>query len=255
VAGGKQPPKGIDEEGVKLIPDRKEYKAGDTAQLLVQAPFYPAEAVMSLRRSGIVRTERFRIESANYVLRVPLEEAWTPNVHVQVDIVGAEDREGENANLNTGNTGASPASSTRTAGGAPALPVKRPAYATGQIDLSIPPLSRRLNVVATPRDKALEPQGSTVIDIQAKDASGHAVSESEVAVVVVDESVLALTNYKLQDPISLFYSARESEVSDYRSRASIVLGEILKGGGAGGGEGPGVAGIAATRSVVWPAAL
>src|SRR4029079_6820778 len=112
VAGGKQPPnKGIDEEGIKLIPDRKEYKAGDTAQLLVQAPFYPAEAVMSLRRSGIVRTERFRIESANYVLRVPLEEAWTRNVHVQVDIVGSEQREVEKANVNTGNAGASPASS------------------------------------------------------------------------------------------------------------------------------------------------
>jgi uncharacterized protein YfaS (alpha-2-macroglobulin family) len=251
VAGGKQPPnKSVAEEEVKLIPDRKEYKAGDTAQVLLQAPFYPAEAVMSLRRSGILKTERFRIDSPTYVLRVPIEEAWTPNVHVQVDLVGSESRGDQNANLNTGNAGAPPASSAqsqgsirageRTAGGAPALPVKRPAYASGEIDLSIPPLSRRLNVVATPRDKTLEPKGNTVIDIQARDATGNAVSESEVAVVVVDESVLALTNYSLQDPISIFYNARESEVTDYRSRASIVLGK-LRGGG-GGGD---VAGVAA----------
>ena len=56
VAGGKRMPnRGVDEEKVELIPDRKEYKAGDTAEVLVQAPFTPAEAVMTLRRSGIVR--------------------------------------------------------------------------------------------------------------------------------------------------------------------------------------------------------
>src|SRR2546428_9988071 len=39
---------------------------------------------------SIVKTERFRIDSPTYTLRIPIEEAWTPNVHVQVDIVGAE---------------------------------------------------------------------------------------------------------------------------------------------------------------------
>jgi uncharacterized protein YfaS (alpha-2-macroglobulin family) len=39
VAGGKRMPnRGIDEKNVGLIPDRKEYKAGDTAEILVQAP-------------------------------------------------------------------------------------------------------------------------------------------------------------------------------------------------------------------------
>src|SRR5204862_1666214 len=71
VAGGKrQPKRDVEEEKVDLIPDRKEYKAGDTAQILVQAPFYPAEAVMSLRRSGIVKTERFRIDGPTYTLKV-----------------------------------------------------------------------------------------------------------------------------------------------------------------------------------------
>lgn len=237
VAGGKQPPnRGVEEEKVQLIPDRKEYKAGDTAQILVQAPFFPAEAVMSLRRSGIVRTETFRMDSSTYTLRIPIEEAWTPNVRVQVDLVGAEDRD-------AGSAGASPAPSVRasrsTRTGASALPVKRPAYASGDINLSIPPLSRRLNVVATPRDKTLEPAGNTVIDVEAKDANGNAVNDSEVAVVVVDESVLALTNYKLDDPVSLFYASREPGVADYHTRGNVQLGEGMnEGGGGPGGGGP-----------------
>ena len=96
VAGGKRPPnRGVEEEKVELIPDREEYKAGDTAQILVQAPFYPAEAAMTLRRSGIVKVVRFRIDGPTYTLRLPIEEAWTPNVHVQVDLVGAEPRNAE----------------------------------------------------------------------------------------------------------------------------------------------------------------
>ncbi|HBB94577.1 MAG TPA: hypothetical protein DC054_04240 [Blastocatellia bacterium] len=236
VAGGKRPPKnGVEEEKVELIPERKEYKAGDTAQLLVQAPFYPAEAIMTLRRSGIVKTERFRIDSPTYTLRIPIEEAWTPNVHVQVDLVGSENRVSEPPAV-AGGPG-----TRRNADGMSALPAKRPAYASGEINLSIPPLSRKLSVTATPRDKTLEPGGNTLINVEAKDASGTAVRDSEIAVVVVDESVLALTNYKLDDPMTIFYAERDEDTNDYHLRQSVILGDgigfgliAFRGGGAGG---------------------
>jgi hypothetical protein len=227
VAGGKRPPKtGVEEEKVELIPDQKEYKAGDTAQVLVQAPFFPAEAVMTLRRSGIVKTERFRIDSPTYTLRVPIEEAWTPNVHVQVDVVGAEERD-------AGYAGVPPASVRAglvKAGATPAYPAKRPAYASGEINLSIPPLARKLSVTATPRDKTLEPGGSSVINVEAKDASGKPVSNGEIAVWVVDESVLALVDYKLSDPVALFYSDREADATDFHSRKEIVLSSLAQTG-------------------------
>ena len=48
-AGGDKPPaREVAQERVQLIPDKKEYPAGDTAELLVQAPFYPAEGVVTL---------------------------------------------------------------------------------------------------------------------------------------------------------------------------------------------------------------
>ena len=223
VAGGKQQPnRGVDQEKVELIPDRKEYKAGDIAEILVRAPFTPAEAVMSLRRSGIVKAEHFRIDAPTYTLKIPIEEAWTPNVHVQVDIVGSETRD-------AGNAGASPATPARGSG----LPEKRPAYASGAISLSIPPLSRKLNITAVPRDQTLEPGGSTLINVEAKDANGNAAKDSELAVWVVDESVLALVNYQLMDPLAVFYSPREMETGDYHSRQNVSLMMAgLRGGAA-----------------------
>ena len=203
VAGGKLAPnRGVDQDKVQLIPDRREYKAGDIAEVLVQAPFYPAEAVMTLRRSGVLESRRFKMDGPTHTLRVPIQESWTPNVHVQVDLVGAADRSDQNGNGET---------------------AKRPAFASGEINLAIPPSTRRLMLVATPRSRTMLPGGQTVIDVEVKDATGKPVADSEVALVVVDESVLALTDYRIVDPVKVFYSDREGEADDYHSRKSLLL--------------------------------
>jgi uncharacterized protein YfaS (alpha-2-macroglobulin family) len=206
VAGGKTPPKrDVEQEQVELIPDRKEYQPGDTAQLLVQSPFYPAEGVVTLRRSGIVKTERFTMDGPSYTLKVPLNEAYVPNIHVQVDLVGAASRTDDAGQLDE------------------KLP-KRPAFAAGSLNLPIPPLARKLTVQATPRDKALEPGAETVVNVEVRNAQNRPVQGSEVAVVVVDESVLALTGYRLDDPLSVFYAQRGADTRDHHLRSSIKLG-------------------------------
>jgi uncharacterized protein YfaS (alpha-2-macroglobulin family) len=222
VAGGKQPPKrGVEQEEVTLIPDRKDYKPNDVAEILVQAPFYPAEGVLSLRRSGMVKTERFRMDGPSLTLKVPVAESYTPNLIVQVDLVGAATRVNDEGQPNE------------------KLP-KRPAFARGELNLSIPPLSRKLSVTASPRDKALEPGGETRVDVLVQDAGGRPVANSEVAVVVVDESVLALSGYKIEDPLSIFYAQRDAGTTDYHSRASVLLTDpeflqrSVQGAGTGG---------------------
>ncbi|MCA1619217.1 MAG: hypothetical protein LC795_07880 [Acidobacteria bacterium] len=224
VAGGKTPPRrDLSQEKVELIPDRKEYRAGDTAEILVQAPFYPAEALLTLRRSGLVRTERFRMNEPSHTVRFKVEEGFTPNVYVQVDLVGASARTNEKGEED------------------PKLP-KRPAYAAGQLNLTVPPLARQLQVTATPRDKALEPGGETTVAVEVRDAAGRPVQGGEVAVVVVDESVLALTGYKLEDPLAVFYAMRGEDVTDFHLRKDVQLADpgqltILQSGAVGGAGG------------------
>ncbi|MFL6283941.1 MAG: alpha-2-macroglobulin family protein [Pyrinomonadaceae bacterium] len=219
VAGGKQPPeRGVEQQKVELIPGARDYRAGETAEILVQSPFAPAEAILTLRRSGLVRTERFRMDGPSHTLKIPVEDAYTPNLHVQVDLVGAAARTNDKGEADEN------------------LP-KRPAFASGEINLSVPPLARKLQVVATPRERALEPGGETTVAVEVKDASGRAMQGSELAVVVVDESVLALTGYKLDDPLSIFYSERGADVTDYHLRQNVLLrdpGDIGTGAGGGG---------------------
>ncbi|MGQ9492626.1 MAG: alpha-2-macroglobulin family protein [Anaerolineae bacterium] len=210
VSGGKQPgATKVEQEEIDLIPNRQEYQPGDTAEILVQSPFVPAEGLLTLRRSGIIYTERFRMDEPTYTIKVPIVEAYIPNVHVQVDLVGATPR------LNS--TGEPDES----------LP-KRPAFATGSLDLSVPPYLRTLSLQVTPRDKELEPGGETVVDIAVKDASGKPVQGAELAIVVVDEAILSLTNYQLADPVATFYQRRSAGVADYHLRGYILLVEPSK---------------------------
>ena len=96
VAGGRVPPsRDLEEQELTLVPDRREYRAGDLARILVVAPFAPAEGVLTLRRSGLLREERFTMASGSHTLEIPVEDGFTPNVHVQVDLVGRAPRDNQ----------------------------------------------------------------------------------------------------------------------------------------------------------------
>lgn len=229
VAGGtREPQREVTQESVELIPNKKDYAPNDTAEILVNAPFFPAEGVLTLQRNGIIKTERFSMNSASTVLKVPITEQYLPNLTVQVDLNGAAERiwfeDARDAKL-----------------------PKRPAFASGEIELNISTASRKLQVSAETLEKTLEPGGKTKIKLNVKDFQGNAVANSEIAVVAVDESVIALTNYKIENPADSFYEKLSALTSSYYSRENILLsspedlekGEIGFGYGRGSGNGSG----------------
>jgi uncharacterized protein YfaS (alpha-2-macroglobulin family) len=205
VSGGQRPPsRKVELETVTLIPDKESYRPGDVAHILVQAPFSPAEGLLTVSRSGLLYAERFHVDEDTITLQVPIEEKHIPNLHLQVDLVGAAPR-------------------TDDQGEVLADVPPRPAYASGRLSLDVPPLQRSLSLQVAPREKELEPGGKTAVDVVLTDADGQPVPDAELAVVVVDEAILALTDYQLADPVSTFYRARGADVSSYYGRASIVL--------------------------------
>ncbi|HET9990990.1 MAG TPA: DUF6049 family protein, partial [Kofleriaceae bacterium] len=205
VTGGDTvPARDVRQEVVQIIPDKKEYAAGNTAELLVQAPFYPAQGLVTWRRSGIVKLERVDFDGPTKVITVPIDDAMTPNMYVQVDLVGAASRLDDHGDPD------------------PKLP-KRPAYAVGSIDLPVPPRSRTLKVSVTPRAAKVAPGEADALSITVTDAAGRPVPNAEVAVLAVDEAVLALSGYQFPNPIDTFYAARPPGASDAYLRAYVKL--------------------------------
>jgi uncharacterized protein YfaS (alpha-2-macroglobulin family) len=209
VSGGELvPSREVKMEQVTLIPDKETYQPGDVAEILVQSPFFPAEGLLTVTRSGILYTERFSLAEGSATLRIPITDAHIPNLNIQVDAVGSAPRTDDQG---------------EPLEGVPA----RPAYATGSMTLNISLASRTLNVQASPAASELEPGGETSLSLQVTDANGNPIPNAEVAVVVVDEAILALTNYQLADPLGIFYTQRPSDLSSYYIRGSIVLANPL----------------------------
>ena len=210
VSGGPtRPSQKLEQESVTLIPDRESYQPGETAEILVQAPFAPAEGLLTISRNGLVGSQRFQVDqSGSVTLRIPIEESHIPNLNLQVDLVGAV--------LRTDASGMPQ----------PDLP-SRPAYAVGTLTLNIPPLSRTLALTITPEKSELEPGAKTSVSVAVKDAAGKPLANAEVAVVVVDEAILSLTQYQLADPLAAFYPRRSTALESVYGRASLILADPL----------------------------
>ncbi|MEZ4225551.1 MAG: alpha-2-macroglobulin family protein [Polyangiaceae bacterium] len=196
----------LEGDKVELTADQDEYEAGATAKLLLTSPFAPAEGVLVLDRDGIVTTRRISVSSRVQTLEVPLDRAWVPGVIARVHLVGSRPREDERGN---------PTAS---------LP-PRPATASGQLALRIPPKDRTLAIEVQPKQEAVAPGAKTSVGVTVLDPAGRPVKGAHVALVVVDESVLALAGYTTPDPIATLYPARGGAVSDYEARLRILLGE------------------------------
>ncbi|MBX3282508.1 MAG: Ig-like domain-containing protein [Acidobacteria bacterium] len=207
VPGGEMPKdRDLRQQKAEIIPSQKDYKPGDTAELLVLSPFTPAEGVLTLRRNGIVSTQHFRSASNSITLKVPILDAYLPNIEAQVDLVGVNERDPGGRKFEK-----------------PLPP--QPAYAGGSISLNISTESRRLSVTADPVDSTLVPGGKTKLNVAVKDNAGEPAANTEVAVVVVDESVLYLAGYEPPDPLPSFYSKRGTGVQDLHSRDSIEISD------------------------------
>ncbi|MBW3572042.1 MAG: carboxypeptidase-like regulatory domain-containing protein [Gemmatimonadetes bacterium] len=183
---------------VRLVPDREEYAPGDTARILVQLPFWPARGLLTVRREGVVRTVPVASDGPTVAVAVPVEEADIPNVHVQVDVVGAHDREGRRQPTARGTD-----------------------FASGTSSLRVPPGQRTLRVQVSAADSVQSPDSPGSVGVEVRDAAGRPVPGAEVAVVIVDEAVLALTGFQLQHPVQLFHPPWEPGVRDLHLRPLV----------------------------------
>lgn len=210
VTGGfRQVEADLKEEEVKLISDKAVYEPGETAELAIESPFVPAEALVTVQRLGVIHTERFTLTEPVHRYNLPILESHVPNMTVQVDLTGVTTR------IN------------RKGIPDPTLP-RRPAFATGNLELVISPVTRTLTVTATPHKPEVKPGEDNVVDVQVVDSKGVPVPQSECAVVVVDEAILALTGYRLIDPIKWFYVKRPAGTETERSRYDVLLADLEK---------------------------
>ncbi len=207
VSGGEsRPSRALELEELTLISDKASYEPGDLAEVLVVAPHGGGSGLYTLRRDGVVSSGSFVCDGSDHTLRLPISAAYCPEVELSVEWVG---------------------SAVRTESGGTSRPDQptRPAYAAATITLSVPPEAQRLQVLATPAATELPPGSETSVEVAVLDAQGGPVAGAQVALVVVDEAVLAMTRRELADPLGVFHPTHPGRTSDYRSRDMVHLSD------------------------------
>jgi len=209
VAGGADsvPSRGVELEAVELIPDAEAYEAGDTAELLVVSPFESATGLLTIAHNRIIETRTFEVAAHSAVISIPITDGHVPELTVQVELASITERTAADGAV------------------VPGVP-PRPAHATGQATLRVPPLKRVLDVVATPASAVAEPGSAASVAVEVSDAGGAPVEGADVLLMVVDEAVLAVSGYELLDPIDVFYSPWGVYLDTLRSRSQILLEDV-----------------------------
>lgn len=214
-----------DDQRVDLVPDKKSYKVGETAKILVKLPFPDAEAWITVEREGVMSSERRVLSGATPTIEIPVTQDFLPNVFVGVHLL-------------RGRTKAPPGSAKKA-------DVGGPAYRTGFVPIVIDHQQRRLAVRVKPRKSELAPGERATVDVDVRDASDKPVA-AEVTLYAVDEGVLSLIGYKTPDPVATFFAPRSLGVATLESRESMArvakgparlgpgLDKGLDGGGGGG---------------------
>jgi hypothetical protein len=209
-----------DQLKLELVTNKKKYKIGDTARVLVKSPFPEAEALVTVERAGIYRATRVKLRGPTPTVEVPITEDLRPNAFIGVHLVRAR-AVGESLTL-----------------GAP--------YRLGYAELPIEPESRRLAIEVRPNKRDFLPGEEASVELELKDSLGKPAS-AELTLYAVDEGVLSLTGYKTPDPVPVFTAARPLGVATLESRESLArvglewlatLGADKGAEGGGGGMAP-----------------
>jgi alpha-2-macroglobulin len=204
---------------MELIADRERYSVGDTATVLLAAPFTEAEAWLTVERERIIETRRLRITDGATTVKIPITEAHAPNAFVSVVLVRGR---------------SAPPGRIDDPG--------RPTLRVGYTELRVTPEVKRLAVEVRPLQAEYRPADTARVRVRVRDTAQRG-ARSEVTLWAVDEGVLALTGYRTPDPIDLLYAPRALGLRLASNLASVTpqvpegeKGQREAGGGGGAGD-------------------
>lgn len=217
-----------DNNELELVPDRKEYRPGDTAHILIKGPKKGLKALVTVEREGIFTRNVITLGSTAATVDIPITAAMAPNAFVSV--VAAE--------------GAPPADE---------LGAGVPAVWYGLARLPVSAKAQRIDVSLSTDKPTYQPRESVTVALEATQA-GKALQAAHVVLWAVDYGVLSLTAYQTPDLFSLFYTERPLGVLTADNRSSIFdrALRLAKGADVGGGGGEGSSAAVRNNFVTTP---
>ncbi len=181
-----------DRKEIQIIPDKKTYRAGDTAKLLfitgqANTPLWVSVEGRDLRQYQLVRSAQTTAEFA-----IPVTADDEPGINVSAAFV----RNGD--------------------------------LYSGAKYLKVPPAQHQLNVKLATDKPQYQPGQTADYAIEVTGAGGQPVPRAEFSLGVVDEAIYAIRRDTLEDPLAFFYGRAWNSVATENSLNFFFSGEAGK---------------------------
>jgi alpha-2-macroglobulin len=164
------------EGDIKLVPDKKSYKPGDTAHILALLPKEKAHLLVTTELDGVLGSRQLDVPGRAAIIDLPIEPRFAPDVYLSVTYV----RGGE--------------------------------MYTQSVEVVVPARDKMLNLQIIPNKKEYKPRETASYTVLARNGDGSPAAGAEVSFGVVDEAIYSISPEGVEDIRRSFYGRRSSSV-------------------------------------------
>jgi alpha-2-macroglobulin len=235
------------DDRVDVLPEKKNYEPGETAQLQVRMPFREATALVAVEREGVIDTRVVTLRGDDPTVSLKIEKTWGPNVYVSVLALRGRIREVPWYSLFTWGW-REPLNWVRSfwfegreyQAPTAMVDLAKPTFKLGVAALKVGSKAHELQVTVT----ADQPQYTVRQTAKARVKvmfEGKPLAGTEIAFAAVDEGLLALSGNASWDLLSAMVQQRAWGVETSTAQSEIIgrrhYGRKAVAAGGGGGRG------------------
>ncbi len=166
---------------IKLIPDKKSYRVGETARVLTILPEENANLLVTTELDSVMSARSVKAQGKTIILDIPIESNYAPNVFLSVTFVKDGDM-----------------------------------YTTDK-RLVVPARDKLLDLEVISNKSEYKPRETASYTVLARDADGSPVPDAEVSIGVVDEAIYSISPDYSGSIRQQFYGMRYSSVETHLS--------------------------------------
>ncbi|QNN56353.1 alpha-2-macroglobulin [Diaphorobacter ruginosibacter] len=238
---------GEDHDRIDVLPEKKNYQPGETAQLQVRMPFRFATALVTVEREGILSSEVVQLNGQDPTVHLKIQENWGPNVYVSVFVLRGRlrevpwysfftwgfksPREWWTAFWYEGKEYVAPTAM---------VDLSKPAYRFGMTELRVGTKGHQIDVKVTSDKESYAVRGKAQITVQATLPDGKPAAGAEIALAAVDQALLELMPNNSWNLLEAMLQRRSWGVETSTAQMEIIgrrhYGKKAVPAGGGGGS-------------------
>lgn len=204
-----------------IVPEKTEYRIGDTARYLIKNPYPGAKALVSIERYGVMDSFVVTLEGSTPTIEFPIKPDYMPGYYLSVVVVSPR-------------VDAPPA-------GEGQVDLGKPTFRMGYVSVPVKDPVKEMQVDVKVAQDVYRPRDKVKLDLTAVPRLAQTEKEPvELTVAVLDEAVFDLisSGRKAFDPYEGFYNLDNLDLRNYSLLTRLVGRQKFEKKGANpGGDG------------------